>query len=219
MKLVEVEGTHTIQSMYTSLDIHVGQSYSVLVTMDQPDQDYDIVVSTNFVAKKLLVSSTIHYSNSRHSRHSSSANSVHAEQPADEVDWSIKQARSIRTNLTASGPRPNPQGSYHYGRIKISRTLILESSAAQVRRKQRYAINGVSFVAADTPLKLADYFKIKGVFNVGSIPDKPRRGGGMRMETSVMGAHHRDFLEIIFQNREKIVQSYQLDGYSFWVVG
>ncbi|KAG7539739.1 Cupredoxin [Arabidopsis thaliana x Arabidopsis arenosa] len=218
MKLVEVEGTHTIQSMYTSLDIHVGQSYSVLVTMDQPDQDYDIVVSTKFVAKKLLVSSTIHYSNSRHGRHSSSA-SVHAEQPADELDWSIKQARSIRTNLTASGPRPNPQGSYHYGRIKISRTLILESSAAQVRRKQRYAINGVSFVAADTPLKLADYFKIKGVYKVGSIPDKPRRGGGMRMETSVMGAHHRDFLEIIFQNREKIVQSYHLDGYSFWVVG
>lgn len=216
MKLVEVEGTHTVQSMYTSLDIHVGQSYSVLVTMDQPDQDYDIVVSTKFVAKKLLVSSTIHYSNSRNSLSSAS---VHVEPPADELDWSIKQARSIRTNLTASGPRPNPQGSYHYGRIKISRTLILESSAALVKRKQRYAINGVSFVPGDTPLKLADYFKIRGVFKVGSIPDKLRRGGGMRMETSVMGAHHRDFLEIVFQNREKIVQSYHLDGYSFWVVG
>ncbi|XP_010436936.1 PREDICTED: L-ascorbate oxidase homolog [Camelina sativa] len=219
MKLVEVEGTHTVQSMYTSLDIHVGQSYSVLVTMDQPDKDYDIVVSTKFAAKKLLVSSTIHYSNSR--RHNKTSPSVHVEPPppADELDWSIKQARSIRTNLTASGPRPNPQGSYHYGRIKISRTLILESSAALVHKKQRYAINGVSFVAADTPLKLADYFKIKGVFKVESIPDKPRRGVGMRMDTSVMGANHRDFFEIIFQNREKVVQSYHLDGYNFWVVG
>lgn len=216
MKLVEVEGTHTVQSMYTSLDIHVGQSYSVLVTMDQPEKDYAIIVSTKFVAKKLLVSSTLHYSNSRHRL---SAASVHTEPPADELDWSIKQARSIRTNLTASGPRPNPQGSYHYGQIKISRTVILESSAALVKRKQRYAINGVSFVPADTPLKLADYFKINGVFKVGSIPDKPRRRGGMRMETSVMGANHRDFLEIVFQNREKIVQSYHLDGYSFWVVG
>ncbi|CAH8305568.1 unnamed protein product [Eruca vesicaria subsp. sativa] len=215
MKLVEVEGTHTIQSMYSSLDIHVGQSYSVLVTMDQPEKDYSIVVSTRFAAKKLVVGSTLHYSNSRQSI---SSNSLSARGPADELDWSIKQARSIRTNLTASGPRPNPQGSYHYGLINISRTLVLESSAALVKRKQRYAINGVSFVHSDTPLKLADYFNIKGVFKVGSIPDQPRRGG-IRLDTAVMGANHRAFIEIVFQNREKIVQSYHLDGYSFWVVG
>ncbi|KAF8083419.1 hypothetical protein N665_0774s0008 [Sinapis alba] len=149
LKLVEVEGTYTIQTMYTSLDIH---------------------------------------------------------------------ARSIKTNLTASGQRQNAQGSHHYGRIKISRTLILESSAGLVHRKQRYGINGVSFVPADTPLKLADYFKIKGVYKVGSIPDKPGREG-MRLETAVMGLHHKDFLEIVFQNPEKIVQTYHLDGYNFWVVG
>lgn len=213
MKLVEVEGTHTVQSMYTSLDIHVGQSYSVLVTMDQPEKDYSILVATRFSKTELLVGSTLHYSNAREKA------SLISGRPRDQVDWSLKQARSIRTNLTASGPRPNPQGSYHYGQIKINRTLILESSAALVKRKQRYAINGVSFVPADTPLKLADYFKIGGVFKVGSIPDKPRRGGGMRLDTAVMGANHRAFLEIIFQNREKIVQSYHLDGYSFWVVG
>lgn len=218
MKLVEVEGTHTVQSMYTSLDVHVGQSYSVLVTMDQPENDYPILVATRFAARELLVGATLHYTNSRHSLSSASIPSQY-QHPADEVDWSIKQARSIRTNLTASGPRPNPQGSYHYGQINISRTLVLDSSAGLVRRKQRYAINGVSFVPADTPLKLADYYKIGGVFKVGSIPEKPRSGGGIRLDTAVMGAHHRAFLEIVFQNREKILQSYHLDGYSFWVVG
>ncbi|VVB09590.1 unnamed protein product [Arabis nemorensis] len=213
MKLVEVEGIHTVQSMYTSLDIHVGQSYSVLVTMDQPEKDYPIVVATRFSKKKLMVGSTLHYSNAKQK-----ASMVISERPRDDIDWSLNQARSIRTNLTASGPRPNPQGSYHYGRIKIDRTLILESSAALVNKKQRYAINSVSFVPADTPLKLADYFKIGGVFKVGSIPDKPSRGV-MKLDTAVMGANHRAFLEIVFQNREKIVQSYHLDGYSFWVVG
>lgn len=124
-----------------------------------------------------------------------------------------------RTNLTASGPRPNPQGSYHYGMINISRTIKLESSAGQVNRRQRYAINGVSFVQADTPLKLADYFNISGVFRVGSIPDIPTGGRNIRLDTSVMGADYRAFVEIVFQNHENIIQSYHIDGYSFWVVG
>lgn len=123
-----------------------------------------------------------------------------------------------RTNLTASGPRPNPQGSYHYGLINISRTIKLESSAGQVNGKQRYAVNSVSFIPADTPLKLADYFKIGGVFRVGSIPDQPT-GGNIYLDTSVMGADFRGFIEIVFQNHENIVQSWHIDGYNFWVVG
>ncbi|CAF2138312.1 unnamed protein product [Brassica rapa] len=212
LKLVEVEGTYTIQTKFTSLDIHVGQSYSVLVTMDQPPQNYSIVVGTRFTDSRSTNRIILHYSNSKSSKF------VPNRQPDNDIDFSIKQARSIKTNLTASRQRQDAQGSYHYGRIKISRTLILESSAGVVNRKQRYAINGVSFVPADTPLKLADYFKIKGVFKVGSIPDKPGRAG-IRLETAVMGVHHKDFLEIVFQNREKYVQTYHLDGYNFWVVG
>lgn len=124
----------------------------------------------------------------------------------------------FRTNLTASGPRPNPQGSYHYGLINITRTIKLVSSAAQVNGKQRYAVNSVSFVPADTPLKLADYFKIDGVFRVGSISDSPA-GKKMYLDTSVMGADFRAFVEIVFENHESIVQSWHINGYAFWVVG
>ncbi|KAG6523715.1 hypothetical protein ZIOFF_013592 [Zingiber officinale] len=35
MELVEMDGSHTIQNLYDSLDIHVGQCFSVLVTADQ----------------------------------------------------------------------------------------------------------------------------------------------------------------------------------------
>ena len=123
-----------------------------------------------------------------------------------------------RTNLTASGPRPNPQGSYHYGQINVSRTIILESLAGQVNNKQRYAINSVSFIPADTPLKLADKFNIGGVFRVGSMPDFPTNKQ-MYLDTSVIGADYRAFIEIVFQNNENIVQSYHLNGYNFFVVG
>ncbi|KAK6118671.1 hypothetical protein DH2020_047584 [Rehmannia glutinosa] len=205
MKLVEVEGTHTVQTTITSLDVHVGQSYSVLVTADQPaDQDYYMVASTRFTSPVLITTAVFHYINSR-----KPVSGPPPPGPTD-VQW---------TNLTASGPRPNPQGSYHYGQINVSRTIRLSNIAGLVNGKQRYAINGVSFVPADTPLKLADYYKIGGVFRVGSIPDSPPRGRSIRLDASVMGADYRTFVEIVFENREKIIQSWHLDGYSFFVVG
>ncbi|CAH8363747.1 unnamed protein product [Eruca vesicaria subsp. sativa] len=214
LKLVEVEGTYTVQSMYPSVDIHVGQSLSVLVTMDQPPDNYSIMVGSRFLDGQSNYKLFLNYTNPNSKR----SKVVPHKEPDNEIDYSIEQARSIKTNLTASGQRHNAQGSYHYGRVKISRTLILESSAGVVNRKQRYGLNGVSFVPADTPLKLADYFKIKGVYKVGSIPDKPGKKG-MRLETAVMEVHHKDFLEIVLQNREKMVQTYHLDGHNFWVVG
>jgi hypothetical protein len=76
----------------------------------------------------------------------------------------------------------------------------------------------VSFTPADTPLKLADYFQIGGVYRVGSISDNPT-GGGIYLDTSVMNADYRAFIEIVFENPEDLIQSWHLDGYSFWVVG
>ncbi|XVF63578.1 hypothetical protein PTKIN_Ptkin09bG0098100 [Pterospermum kingtungense] len=213
LKLVEVEGTHTLQTTFSSIDVHLGQSVSVLFTADQPAQDYYIVVSSRFTNPVLTSTATLRYSNS--------AGPVSGPPPGGptiQVDWSLNQARSIRTNLTASGPRPNPQGSYHYGLINTTRTVRLANSAGLVDGKQRYAVNSVSFRPADTPLKLADYFKIDGVYRIGSISDNPY-GGAIYLDTSVMNIDYRAFIEIVFQNDEDIVQSWHLDGYSFFVVG
>lgn len=90
MLLVEVEGTHTLQNTYDSLDIHLGQSYSVLVTADQPAQDYSIVVSTRFTSQVLTATSILHYSNS------GGSSSGPPPPGPTEVDWSLNQARSIR---------------------------------------------------------------------------------------------------------------------------
>ncbi|KAJ6849566.1 L-ascorbate oxidase-like protein [Iris pallida] len=126
MTLVEVEGTHTLQSSYSSIDVHLGQSVSVLVTADQSAKDYYIAVSTRFAPEYLVSTGVLHYS--------SSQQQVSGPIPGGptEVVWSINQARSFRTNLTASGPRPNPQGSYHYGLINTTRTIRLANSAGLV---------------------------------------------------------------------------------------
>ena len=121
-------------------------------------------------------------------------------------------------NLTASGPRPNPQGAYHYGMIKLQRTIVLANSAAYINRRQRYAINSVSYVQADTPLKLADYFNIPGVYSPNSMPSYPTWRPAY-LQTSVLQTDYRTFIEIVFQNQENSVQSYHINGYSFFVVG
>lgn len=91
MILVEVEGTHTLQNTYDSLDIHLGQSYSVLVTADQPAQGYYIVASTRFTSQVLTATSVLHYSNS-----AASVVGPPPSGPTTEVDWSLNQARSLR---------------------------------------------------------------------------------------------------------------------------
>lgn len=91
MKLVEVEGSHSMQSLYSSLDVHLGQSYSVLVTADQPALDYSIVVSTRFTSTILTTTAVLHYSNS-----GGKAPGALPGGPTIQIDYSLNQARSIR---------------------------------------------------------------------------------------------------------------------------
>lgn len=89
--LVEVEGTHTLQNTYDSLDIHLGQSLSVLVTADQPARDYYIVASTRFTSQVLATTAILHYSNS-----AAAVSGPPPGGPTTQIDWSLEQARSIR---------------------------------------------------------------------------------------------------------------------------
>ncbi|XP_042459924.1 L-ascorbate oxidase homolog [Zingiber officinale] len=218
MKLVEVEGSHTLQNIYDSLDVHVGQSLSVLVTLDQAPKDYYIVASTRFTGRRVLTSTgVLHYSDSK-----SPVSGPLPAGPAFGLHWSMKQSRTFRWNLTASAARPNPQGSYHYGSITRSRSIKLQNSAAVIAGKQRYAVNGVSFVVPSTPLKLADNFRIAGVFTWDSLPTATAEKAGAEppvTATPVVRFQLHDFVEIVFQNTENSMQTWHLDGYDFWVVG
>ncbi|MQL99197.1 hypothetical protein Taro_031918 [Colocasia esculenta] len=214
MKVVEIEGSHVIQEYYSSIDLHVGQSVAVLVTFDQAPKSYYIVASTRFNRRVLTATAILRYSNSN----SPAAGPLPAA-PSYQLHGSMLQARTFRWNLTANAARPNPQGSYHYGNITRTRSLYLASAAPVVNGKQRYTVNGYSYVAPDTPLKLADNFNIQGVFSVDKIPAMPPAAGGAVLEASVLKFDLHDFVEIVFQNTERTMQTWHLDGYDFWVVG
>ncbi|XP_059625477.1 monocopper oxidase-like protein SKU5 [Cornus florida] len=218
--LAETEGHYTMKQNYSSLDIHVGQSYSFLVTMDQnASSDYYIVASARFVNQSLWQRVTgvaiLHYSNSK-----GKASGPLPDPPNDVYDtsFSLNQARSIRQNGSASGARPNPQGSFHYGSINVTDVYVLKSRPpVTIDGKLRATFNGLSFVNPGTPIRLADHFNVKGDYKL-DFPNKPLKGAP-RMATSVINATYKGFIEVILQNNDTVVQSFHMDGYSFFVVG
>ncbi|EEF38960.1 multicopper oxidase, putative [Ricinus communis] len=214
MKLVEMEGSHVVQNVYESLDVHVGQCLSVLVRANQAPKDYYMVASTRFMKTVQTAKGIIRYTNGK--------GPASPELPEAPVGWawSLNQFRSFRWNLTASAARPNPQGSYHYGSINITRTIKLVNSPSRAGGKLRYAINGVSHTDTETPLKLAEYYGIADkVFKYDTIKDDPPpKITEVVTQPNVLNMTFRNFVEIIFENPEKSIQSWHLDGYSFFAV-
>lgn len=99
--LAETEGSYTVQQNYTSLDIHVGQSYSFLLSTDQnASTDYYIVASARFVNEsrwqRVTGVAILRYTNSK-----GKARGPLPPAPDDQFDktYSMNQARSIRSEL------------------------------------------------------------------------------------------------------------------------
>ncbi|XP_042487304.1 L-ascorbate oxidase homolog [Macadamia integrifolia] len=215
MKLVELEGSHTVQNVYESLDVHVGQCYAVLVKADKEPKDYLMVASTRFTQYTLTGTGLMRYTNSK--------GPASTELPKAPVGWawSLNQFRTFRWNLTASAARPNPQGSYHYGRINITRTIKLANTVTNVDGKLRYAINGISHVDPPTPPKLLEYYGVtEKVFEYNLVKDEvvDSEQAKVTLAPSIVNATFRNYIEIILENHEKGIQTWHLDGYSFFAV-
>jgi L-ascorbate oxidase len=65
LKVVEMEGSHVVQNVYDSLDVHLGQCYSVLVEANQVPKDYYLVVSTRLTKHALTSTRLIRYTGSK----------------------------------------------------------------------------------------------------------------------------------------------------------
>ncbi|CAL5209038.1 unnamed protein product [Lathyrus oleraceus] len=219
MLLVETEGSYVNQIDLDSLDIHVGQSYSVLVTADQNAADYYIVASPK-MSNATLNDSLVGIAVLRYDNSTTQANGSLPSGPDPfDLEFSINQAKSIRWNLTAGAARPNPQGTFNVTNVTISQTFILEAATATIDRLSRYTVNNVSYLTPDTPLKLADHFSDEsGIYKLDAYSKNTSNVNAVH-DVFVASALHKEWTEIVVKNTLTTIDAWHLDGYSFFVVG
>ncbi|XP_071708096.1 monocopper oxidase-like protein SKS1 [Rutidosis leptorrhynchoides] len=219
MLLVETEGSYTNQIMIDSLDIHVGQSYSVLLTSNQEEADYYIVASPKMVnapeSSNLVGVGVLHYDDS--------TKPIHGPLPSGpdpfDLSFSVNQAKSIRWNLTAGAARPNPQGTFNVSNVTLSQTFILQGSLSNISRSARYSINNVSYSIPNTALKLADYYNNgTGTYQLDAYSTNSSNPIAID-GTFVVSGTHNGWLEIVFENNLPVIDTWHLDGFGFYVVG
>ncbi|KAK1396478.1 hypothetical protein POM88_006341 [Heracleum sosnowskyi] len=167
--LAETEGSYTVKQNYTSLDIHVGKTYSFFLSTDQnASTDYYIVASARFVNESLwrrvIGVGILRYSNSK-----GKASGPLPEAPQDQFDKTFSMNQ-------ASGARPNPQGSFKYGSINVTDIYVLRNKPpVTIDGKRRTTLNGISFVNPHTPIRLSDQYKVKNVYKA-DFPTRPITG-------------------------------------------
>ncbi|KAJ6317420.1 hypothetical protein OIU76_013039 [Salix suchowensis] len=220
MLVVETEGSYTNQIVVDSIDVHVGQSYSVLVTADQNAADYYIVATPKMVNTtklgNLVGVGVLHYLNS-----STMATGPLPSGPDPfDVQFSVNQARAIKWNLTTGAARPNPQGTFNVRNVTLSQTFILTGSRAQdANGVPCYTVNDVRYSNTDTPLKLADLMTNgSGVYELDKFSTNSSNGNP-RHGVFVASGNHKGWLEIVLKNDLDVMDSWHLDGYGFYVVG
>ncbi|KAG7998429.1 hypothetical protein I3843_01G258700 [Carya illinoinensis] len=219
MLLVETEGSYTNQIILESLDVHAGQSYSVLVTADQNDADYYNVATpkllNNTLHESLVGVGVLHHSNSN----TEPSGPLPSGPDPFDLDFSLNQAKSIRWNLTTGAARPNPQGTFNISNVTLSQNFVLQSSEAEISGAPRCVINNVSYYTVETPLKLADHF-LNGstVYRLDKFPVRSVNANAA-YGISVVTGIHKGWIEIVFKNTLGVMDSWHFDGYGFHVVG
>ncbi|KAF9597519.1 hypothetical protein IFM89_019433 [Coptis chinensis] len=124
-----------------------------------------------------------------------------------------------RWNMTAGAARPNPQGTFNVTNVTISQTFVLHASTAEINGQKRYAVNNVSYLTPDTPLKLADQFlNGTGVYQLDAFPTNSINSDAA-YGTSVVTGNHKGWIEIVFKNDLNVMDAWHLDGFGFYVVG
>lgn len=121
--------------------------------------------------------------------------------------------------MTAGAARPNPQGTFNVSNVTLSQTFVLQVSTAEIEGSPRYVVNNNSYYTQETPLKLADQFvNGSGVYHLDAFPTQSVNTNAS-YGVSVVSGIHKGWLEIVFKNNLEVIDSSNLDGFGFHVVG
>lgn len=81
----------------------------------------------------------------------------------------------------------------------------------------RATFNGISFAGTKIPYRLADKYNLTGAYKL-DFPKNPLTGAP-KLDISLINGTYKGFIEVVVQNNDTTMQSFHMDGYSFFVVG
>ncbi|KAG5127837.1 hypothetical protein JHK82_028672 [Glycine max] len=111
------------------------------------------------------------------------------------------------------------KGTFNVRNVTIAETFIFQASTAVIDGLSRYTVNNVSYLTPNTPLKLADYFSNgTGVYELDAYSKNTSNANAVR-GVFVASALYKGWTEIVLKNNLDIIDTWHLDGYSFFVVG
>ena len=121
--------------------------------------------------------------------------------------------------MTTGAARPNPQGTFNVSNVTLSQTFILRASRANIDGVPLYTVNNISYLTPDTPLKLADFHgNSTGVYELDKYSTNSSNINSTK-GTFVTIGYHRGWIELVFKSDLKVMDSWHLDGFGFYVVG
>ncbi|KAI8564930.1 hypothetical protein RHMOL_Rhmol03G0221500 [Rhododendron molle] len=224
--LVETEGHYTARQNITSFDIHVGQSYSFLVKMNQSaDSDYYIVASPKFMNpnqtyqwQNVIGVAILYYSELKRKEAGPLPTDPVPPNGVYNTSLAMEQSMSIRQDVNARGGGLSHQGAFDYSLLKSELFILRSTQPSTIDGKLRATFNGISFKNPGYPIRLADQFdKSKDVYNLdfpnATLPSRPPR-----IDTSLINGTYNHSMELILQNNDSVMLSFHMDGYSFFVL-
>ncbi|CAA2972064.1 L-ascorbate oxidase homolog [Olea europaea subsp. europaea] len=164
LKLSEMEGSHTVQNIYDSLDLHVGQCLSVLVAANQVRKDYYFVVSSSSAhsggTEQSLVSAA--RPNPKGSYHYSQINITHAIKLVNSRSYVDGKLRFVLNGVShVDSETPLKLAEYFGASDKLFKYDISKDEPRQDNTMAQYQVYPNSWAAVMTTLDNAGMWSLR----------------------------------------------------------
>jgi L-ascorbate oxidase len=223
--VVEADGNYVEPFAVENIDIHTGESYSVLITTDQnPNENY--WVSVGVIARPVETPSALTILNYLPNSASKLPTSPPF-MPQGWVDFDLPGNKNFTKRIFALKGSPKPPKRYH-------RQIVLLNAENMVDGYTVWTINNVSLELPPTPYLGAIKYGLKHAFDQRQPPDnfpedydimKPPKNPNATRGNGVYQIRLGTTIDLILQNTNRLakgvsaVHSWHLHGHDFWVLG
>ncbi|XP_038878978.1 L-ascorbate oxidase [Benincasa hispida] len=221
--VVEADGNYIQPFLTSDIDIYSGESYSVLITTDQPSsENYWVSIGVRARLPKTPPGLTIlNYL-------PNSVSKLPISPPPETPDWEdFDRSKNFTFRIFAAMGSPKPP-------MRYNRRIFLLNTQNRMNGFVKWAINNVSLALPPTPYLAAMKFKLNTAFDQNPPPEtfpidydinNPPQNANTITGNGVYRFNMGEIVDVILQNANMLndntseIHPWHLHGHDFWVLG